>query len=581
MQHSSPESQIQPAHEAVRAASLADVFKGQPMSLLVMTIIAMITAVVMLQVMPLPLVGAWYAAIVCLCLARLWLYRRYMRAAETATALDLQRFERQFVAGALLSGALWGSLSIIMFPRDSSLQVFLAFVLSGMAAGAVTTLSALRYAAFGYVLLSVLPLAIQLAFLGTRLSAAMSLMVVAFLAGVSTSINRLHAQIVALVKARVDADSHLRELEAAQVDVQALNERLTIATQAARLGVWEWDLRTQQLLWDARMYEMYAVERDVPLSYEVHRERIHPLDIARLEARLQALRRNFEEFDEEFRIVWPDRTERTIRTAAKAQRGPDGRATRIVGVNWDITEIKRLERLKGEFVSIVSHELRTPLTSIRGSLGLLGGGVVGDLPSKVREFVQMADRNAERLAALIDDLLDMDKIESGKLVLNEQSQPIMPLIEQALEANTGYAHMRHVSYRLVARYEASVHVDALRLLQVMANLLSNAAKFSPADAIVMIAVAKCERGVRVEVRDRGPGISGEFQQRIFSKFAQGDSSDARAKSGTGLGLAISKALIEQMRGVIGYSAQSAGGTVFFVELPEVVVQEAAAATVVS
>jgi signal transduction histidine kinase len=577
---SSLETEIEPAHDAVRTASLADVFRGQPMSLLVMAIIAAITAAIMVQVTPVWRVATWYAAVVCLCIARWSLYRRYMRSAASATALDLRRFERQFLIGVLLSGALWGSLSVAMFPRDSSLQVFLAFVLSGMAAGAVTTLSALRYAAFGYVLLSVLPLGLQLAFVGTTLGVAMSLMVIAFLAGVSTSINRLHAQIVALVTARVQADAHLRELESAQVDVQALNERLTIATQAAQLGIWEWDLRTHQLLWDARMYEMYAVDRDVPLTYEVHRQRIHPHDIGRLETRLHALRLHAEEFDEEFRIVWPDSTERTIRTAAKVQRDPDGRALRIVGVNWDISEIRRLERLKGEFVSIVSHELRTPLTSIRGSLGLIGGGVAGDLPSKVREFVQMADRNAERLAALIDDLLDMDKIESGKLLLNEQSQAIMPLIEQALEANAGYAHMRHVSYRLISRHDAIVHVDALRLLQVMANLLSNAAKFSPPDAVVMIAVRRCERGVRIEVQDRGPGISGEFQQRIFSKFAQGDSSDARAKSGTGLGLAIAKALIEQMRGVIGYSAQPAGGTIFFIELPEVMVEESAASTVI-
>jgi signal transduction histidine kinase len=562
-------SAMKPAiRKAVRAARLAYVFNGQPLSLLIATVLATITAVVVRQAVAPWRVVAWYVAFIAVGCARLALYRSYQRAMAQRAKLDLDRFERRFLTGTLAAGVAWGSVCILMFPSDPTLQVFLAFVLAGTAAGAVTTLSADRHAAFGFVLLSVIPLCVRLVLLGTTLSTAMSLMVAAFLVIVSSSIDRLHAQIVDLVTARVDADSHLSELQAAQADVQALNGRLTMATEAAKLGVWEWDLRNNQLLWDARMYEIYALPHDVTPDYDSHRRRIHPHDVARLDAGLYALRSGVREFAEEFRILWPDGTERFIRTAAKIQHDHTGREQRIVGVNWDITDVKRLERLKSEFVSIVSHELRTPLTSIRGSLGLIAGGTAGQIPEKAQQLVRMADRNAERLAALIDDLLDMDKIESGRLVLNLQAQPLMPLIEQAVDANAGYAHMRKVDLKIESRCDATIQVDTLRFLQVMANLLSNAAKFSPPESHVSIAATRVERRVRVEVSDLGPGISPEFQDQIFSKFAQGDSSDARAKGGTGLGLAISKALIEQMHGSIGYRVQTPRGTKFFIELPE-------------
>jgi signal transduction histidine kinase/CHASE1-domain containing sensor protein len=247
----------------------------------------------------------------------------------------------------------------------------------------------------------------------------------------------------------------------------------------------------------------------------------------------------------------------------------NGRTTGALTLIRDLSESRQAERLKREFVSIVSHELRTPLTSIRASLGLVHGGASGPLPAKARHMLDIAYRNTERLVHLINDILDIAKIESGRLSLAMARHPLRTLVEQAIVANGAYAHSVGVRIQLIPpTTDATVNVDANRLAQVMANLLSNAVKFSPSNGVVEVSIEQRAPWVRVCVRDRGPGIPADFQPMIFQKFCQADASDARAKPGTGLGLAISKALIEQMSGTIGYTTAAGAGTVFFFDLPQ-------------
>ena len=235
----------------------------------------------------------------------------------------------------------------------------------------------------------------------------------------------------------------------------------------------------------------------------------------------------------------------------------------------DISELKRIDRMKSEFVSTVSHELRTPLTSIRGSLGLITGGIAGVLPDKARNLVEIAKNNCERLIRLINDILDSEKIESGKMQFELTPMEILPLLEQALADNQGYAAQHNVKLVLQAPRQALlVEVDGDRLLQVMANLLSNAIKFSPTKGTVRVLLGRHADRVRVEVSDDGPGIPDEFRERIFQKFSQADSSDTRQKGGTGLGLNIVKAMMERMEGIIAFESRVNVGTTFYFELPE-------------
>ena len=240
----------------------------------------------------------------------------------------------------------------------------------------------------------------------------------------------------------------------------------------------------------------------------------------------------------------------------------------FIGVVRDITERKRVEKMKNEFVSTVSHELRTPLTSISGSLGLIIGGALGELPAAMKPMLDIAHKNSQRLALLINDLLDMEKLAAGKAHFDFKVQPLMQLIEQCLESNAAYGEQFKVTYVIEQRADdVQVRVDGMRLQQVLTNFLSNAAKYSPPGGQVTVNVCQQGKVVRVDVIDRGPGIPDEFRSRIFQKFSQADSSDTRQISGTGLGLVISKELIERMSGLVGFHSEPGQGTCFHFELP--------------
>ena len=232
------------------------------------------------------------------------------------------------------------------------------------------------------------------------------------------------------------------------------------------------------------------------------------------------------------------------------------------------TERKRLEQLKDEFVSTVSHELRTPLTSITGSLGLIMGNAAGNLPQPMARLLAIAHSNSKRLVRLVDDILDIEKIQAGRMVFNFSRVEVRPLVAQAIEANRGFAEGYGVRVRLEAAHTAAdVRADPDRLLQVVTNLLSNAIKFSPTDGEVVVAIEKGIDMVRLTVRDHGPGIPVDFKPLIFEKFAQADAGDARQKGGTGLGLSIVKEIVDRLSGEVGFADAPGGGTVFHVQLP--------------
>ena len=240
----------------------------------------------------------------------------------------------------------------------------------------------------------------------------------------------------------------------------------------------------------------------------------------------------------------------------------------FVGIVRDISVRKEMDRLKGEFVSTVSHELRTPLTSIRGSLGLISGGAVGKISKKAASMIDMAEKNTERLITLVNDILDMEKIETGSLEFRFQPLNLGELVNLSVKANKGFADEYGVEFVMTDNFpELKVRGDHDRLLQVVTNLLSNAAKFSPTGEKVEIDLSKQNGSAKVSVTDHRPGIPEDFRRRIFARFTQADSSDTRKASGTGLGLNISKSIIEKHDGTIGFVTEVNAGSTFFFELP--------------
>ena len=238
----------------------------------------------------------------------------------------------------------------------------------------------------------------------------------------------------------------------------------------------------------------------------------------------------------------------------------------MAGSIRDISEKKEVERLKKEFLSTVSHELRTPLTSLRGSLGLLAGGALGDLSDEAREVVEIAERNCGRLIGLVNDILDLERLEAGRMEMRIEEQSLDAILKRSVESVTGMAQTHGVSLQ-ASPTTARIRGDADRLVQVVINLLSNAVKFSPRDSAVTVSARAEGPWAEVRVMDRGRGIPAALRQAIFERFKQVEASDSRQKGGTGLGLAICKAIVEQHGGQIGVESEEGKGSTFWFRVP--------------
>lgn len=242
----------------------------------------------------------------------------------------------------------------------------------------------------------------------------------------------------------------------------------------------------------------------------------------------------------------------------------------VVTVAVDMSLRRRMEQMKTEFISTVSHELRTPLTAIRGALGMLVGGVAGEIDVSARPLLDIAHKNSERLVRLINDILDIEKLEAGRLPFHFVRSDAQELVKQAQVDLKPYADEYGVRLALDPpdpSTQFDVNLDPDRFAQVMANLLSNAIKHSPVGGTVSVALRSDGNSLEIAVQDQGEGIPEDFRSRIFERFAQADSSDARKRGGTGLGLAITRSLVQQMQGRIGFDSQAGQGSRFWIRLP--------------
>ena len=235
----------------------------------------------------------------------------------------------------------------------------------------------------------------------------------------------------------------------------------------------------------------------------------------------------------------------------------------------DIGERLRHEQQKDEFVTMVHHEVRAPLTAVRGAIGLLDGGVAGELGERGQELVEIALRNSERMGRLVNDILASRKLDSGRMEFHYEKVEFMPLVEQAIDGTSAYATKHKVRFELAEGVPgAMVRVDPDRMIQVLTNVLSNAVRFSAEDDVVIVKAGSHDHMLRVAVSDAGPGISEDFRDHVFEAFARGEHDDWRHRSGTGLGMSISKAIIEELGGAITFETVLGVGTTFLIDIPE-------------
>jgi len=295
----------------------------------------------------------------------------------------------------------------------------------------------------------------------------------------------------------------------------------------------------------------------------------HPEDLCiDREERRQLMAGEIQAYTVEKRLIDRDGRDTEVQLNLSLVRGPDGAPKYFVAQIQDIRQRKEIERLKSEFISVFSHELRTPLTSIRGSLGLLSAPTVAEQPDKAGNLVSIAQRNCERLILLINDILDIDRMEAGHMRFDIRQVPLGVMIRDAVEANRGYA----ASYKVNLTFDDPpdnivVTADPARFLQVLFNFISNASKFSPTGGTVHVGVRMKDGVARVSVHDHGPGVPDSFRGRLFQKFSQADTSTTRSAGGSGLGLYITRQIAARMGGTVGFDSEVGRGSVFWIELP--------------
>lgn len=338
----------------------------------------------------------------------------------------------------------------------------------------------------------------------------------------------------------------------------------------AHVGGWKLDVSCNGLSWTEETYRINRVEPGSPVGIDVALAAVAPEYQSDFRSAIENAKTSGKDFDLELELA-PTQGALTawVRVICHACKD-NGEVTELIGAYQDITELKKVDQLKSEFVSTVSHELRTPLTSIRGSLSLLKSGSLFELNSdEAMNMLDIAERNSERLLHLINDLLDMEKIETGEINFKWDSYPLLQLLEQSLTENDSFSKKLGVAFLLDSNVpKVNVNVDKERFLQVMSNLLSNAAKFTASGTNVDVSASRDSHGsVRVSVRDFGQGVPESFQNKIFTKFSQADGSDTRQQGGTGLGLSISKSIVERMDGEIGFDSVEGEGSTFYFSLP--------------
>ena len=551
----------------VRADRVEQLYSQLPLGMAATIVIGLIAAMELHEGRLFELVLFWGGLLVVVVVLHALLYLGYRN--DSHRQEHTGQWLRWLGIGAFAAGATWGFAAAVFFPSHADeRQVFLAFLLAGVISGGIPMYAASWPVFAAYAAAITLPFTYVLATFGNRLFAEIALLIPLFY-GVSVAIAfRLNGVFLSGYRLRHAYQRQLIELQEARRQIEASGRKLTLFAERAPIAVLELDAdglvhdvnHAAELLFGYAADELigHSVKRLVQPKYHGEFER----DWAQLmttRAPLAGVKvRNPRRDGIDVVCEW------TVTPLVNAE----GQLLSVIAQGRDITAQLEAERMKKEFTSTLSHELRTPLTSIIGSLQLINAGVLGEIPKDVTELTEVAERNGQRLLDLINDILDIEKIESGKLTLMPEVIRVDELVREAMLLNKGFGDRFKVRYQprgeLLTR---EVTADRKRLLQVMTNLLSNAAKFSPEGEVVEISTEEAPAGLRVGVHDRGPGIPEAFRARIFGRFNQADSTTSRQKGGTGLGLAICKRLVEMMEGHIGFQDREGGGTTFWFELP--------------
>jgi PAS domain S-box-containing protein len=392
------------------------------------------------------------------------------------------------------------------------------------------------------------------------------------------------------VKERIYAAARdITERRAFERELEDITERFTIATTSAEVGIWDWDIRSDKLIWTDQMFLLYGIERETfGGTCEAWMSGIHPDDRAIARGEIDAALHGLSEFKTEFRVVWPNGTIRFLKAFAKVHRDTNDRAIRMVGTNWDITQEREIQQklvhalneadkanlAKSEFLANMSHEIRTPLNAVIGFSELLADNSSNDIQKKHIASIKTAGKS---LLRMVNDILDLSKIEAGMLKI--QPAPLelsvifseIELVFAARIAEKGLQFNTDISPALPLFFDLDEH----RLRQVLLNIVGNAVKFTENGMVNLSAASVPCAGAPdtiilvIAVEDSGIGIPFAEQEMIFEKFHQQSGQSSAKYGGTGLGLTISRRLVEMMGGRISLVSEPGRGSIFTIQLDNV------------
>jgi PAS domain S-box-containing protein len=564
-------------------------FRALPTGLLAGQVNAGILSFVLWDVVDHPVLVAWFATITLLTMLRYALILAYRRAPAAHTGAP--RWTWWFSVGTALSGAVWGSVAMVLFPADIAHQIFVIFVLTGMTAGAVVSFSALWQIGLMFNILTLAPLVVRLFLDGREMHLAMGVMASLYLALMGLITRRMYQTILGSLQLRFENSGLVRVLAREKAATEGLNlelKREIEERERGEQGLRESEARMRTLIDNVpdgivTINDQGCIESLNPAAERMFGYPAADIIGAKFNTLLpEADREEYDRFISDHRGFGREKTVgfgleisglRKDGHVFPMEIGMSGmwleRRHYFIAIVRDISERREMERMKSQFLATVNHELRTPLTSVLGSLGLLAEGIAGELSERGQALLGITRNNVERLVRLIGNILDMDDIQSGRLRLESRPISLNRLVETVVEENRGFAASVGVRLELApGPADALVYADGQRLSQAINHLLSNALKYSPRGGTVGVRMTRVPGYLRLAVTDQGPGIPKDFHARMFQAFSQAETGDAAVRSGAGLGLSIARALVEQHAGRIGFEPIAAGGTCFYFELPE-------------
>lgn len=363
-----------------------------------------------------------------------------------------------------------------------------------------------------------------------------------------------------------------------ETDLSIAQERLTLALQASKSGIWDWNMVTGQVVWSDELFRIFGVDSArMPASLDTWTRLMHPDDRQAAHDILQEAIRNREDLFNQYRIIRPTGDERWIHAYGKAIYDVEGQPLRMLGICIDVTETKILaeaaraageaSQAKSAFLALMSHELRTPLNAVIGFTDVMLSGLSGPLNDEQRTQLSIVQKAGRQLLDIVSEVMEISRIEAGTLAIEIQPVPLAAVLREQCKQVELQAHERGLSLAEPDCDESIVvQADPRRLGQVVRNLLSNAIKFTDTGA-VRVTVRVQDGMARVEVQDTGIGIPREQQHKLFQSFQRIELDPGASRPGTGLGLSISRRLIEAMGGTIGVDSESGCGSQFWFTLP--------------